>query len=442
MQSIVTRKNSYTIQVTVKESHAELEKARTSVLEEIRTKGKVKGFKQGSNIPDHVIIREFGESFIESQALDKLIGKIYPKILKKENIIPVAPGQITEVKSTNPVELIVEIETFPEIEIDMKKMEKIKIKKTIVEIGKDEVEAEITAIKKRFTHFHEAGHHAEDGADTSTLSVENGDRATISAQGYDKKGGEAIAETRVPNYPLVIGSGSFIPGFEENLIGAKVGDEVAFDITFPKDYHSDEFKGRKVHFIATIEKLEKPHTPEFTEDFIEKLRGKKTDLEGLKSILEGEIRNRKEMEARNKDENELMEKMLEVAVFEVGPELLKAEVEQVYREHAGNLEQQGYNIKQYLEHLKQSEESYKEEIVKPEAARRIKAELLLRKIREIQGTEPTEDEIKEEVEKIISQYGSSEVIERLRAKLIPGDAYYEDIKNRLAYRKVVDGFFA
>ena len=124
---------------------------------------------------------------IEQQALDTIIGKIYPKILKKENIIPVAPGQITEVKSTDPIELILEVEVFPEITIDEKKMEKIKVQKTAVKIEKDEVEKELEDIKARFTHFHEAGHHSDDGADTSNLTIEKGDRATISAQGYDKK---------------------------------------------------------------------------------------------------------------------------------------------------------------------------------------------------------------------------------------------------------------
>lgn len=441
MQSTVTRKNSYTLSILIKESGVELEKAKKNVIEEIRTKGKVKGFKQGSNIPDHVIIREYGEAMIEQQALDTVIGKIYPKILKKENILPVSPGQITEVKSTDPIELTLEVEVFPEITIDEKKMNKIKVKKTPVTVEKNEVELELAEIKKRFTHFHEAGHHTDDGADTSNLSIENGDRATISAQGYDKKGGDAIVETHVPSYPLVIGSGSFIPGFEEHLIGAKVGDEVAFDITFPKDYHSDDFKGRKVHFTAKIEKIEKPHTPEFNEDFIEKLRGKRTNIEWLKEILEQEITTKKENEARAKDEDSLMKQMMEVASFEVGPELLGNEIDQVYREHAGNLEQQGYNIKQYLDHVKKSEEMYKDEIVKPEAERRLKAELLLRKIREMKGTEPTNEEIQAEVEKIISTYGSAEVIARLRAKLIPGDTYYEDIKNRLAYRKIVDEFF-
>ena len=83
----------------------------------------------------------------------------------------------------------------------------------------------------------------------------------------------------------MIGSGSFIPGFEEKLTGSKVGDEVGFEITFPADYHSEEFKSRKVHFTALIEKIEKPHTPEFTPEFIEQLRGVKTDMAGFRDII-------------------------------------------------------------------------------------------------------------------------------------------------------------
>lgn len=441
MQSTVTRKNSYTLTVTIKESGVELEKARKHILEEIRTKGKVKGFKQGSAIPDAVIIREYGEALINQQALDYLLEKIYPKVLKKENIIPVAPGNITEIKSTDPVELVLEVEVFPEIEINEKKLDKIRVKRTPVKVEEKEIDAEIDAIKSRFTHFHHAGEHTEDGADTSNEKVEKGDRVTITAQGYDKKGGEAIPQTSVPSYPLVIGSGSFIPGFEEELIGAKVQDEVAFDITFPKDYHAPEFQSRKVHFTAKIEKIEKPHTPEFTEEFIEKLRGVKTDMAGLREILGNEILAKKEQEVRNKDEDTLMKQMLEVATFEVGPALLTAETNQIFQEQTANLEQQGLNMKMYLEHVKMDEQGYKDTIVKPEAERRVKAELLLRKIREVRGIEATEDEVKAEIEKVIAQYGSPEVVERLRAKLVPGDAYYEDIKSRVTYRKVVDGFW-
>ncbi len=440
MQTTVTKKSPFLLSIEVKESGAEFEKAQKLAIEDFRKNGKINGFKPGT-APDNVIIKQFGQSAIDQHAVDIIIDKIYPKILKKENIIPVAPGNITELKSTNPLEFVIEVEIFPEVTIDEKKLDAIKVKKTNFKVMKKEIDEEIEAIKRRFTHYHEAGVHADDGADTSHTAIENGDRATITAQGYDKKGGDAIPETAVPSYPLVIGSGNFIPGFEEKLIGAKAGDEVAFDITFPADYHSEEFKGRKVHFVVNVEKVEKPHAPEFTEDFIEKLRGVKTDLEGFKEIIKKEISARKETENRRKDEDTLMKKMLEAATIEVGPALVANEVNQVFAEHSENLAQQGLNMKQYLEHIKMDEEAYKETVVKPEAERRLKAELLLRKIREIRKVEATEAEIKEELEKIIAQYQNAEVVARLREKLVPGDMYYEDIKNRLAYRKTVDMFW-
>lgn len=440
MQTTVTKKSPFLLSIEVKESGAEFEKAQKLAIEDFRKNGKINGFKPGT-APDNVIIKQFGQSAIDQHAVDIIIDKIYPKILKKENIIPVAPGNITEFKSTNPLEFVIEVEIFPEVTIDEKKLDAIKVKKTNFKVMKKEIDEEIEAIKRRFTHYHEAGVHADDGADTSHTAIENGDRATVTAQGYDKKGGDAIPETAVPSYPLVIGSGNFIPGFEEKLIGAKAGDEVAFDITFPADYHSEEFKGRKVHFVVNVEKVEKPHAPEFTEDFIEKLRGVKTDLEGFKEIIKKEISARKETENRRKDEDTLMKKMLEAATIEVGPALVANEVNQVFAEHSENLAQQGLNMKQYLEHIKMDEEAYKETVVKPEAERRLKAELLLRKIREIRKVEATEAEIKEELEKIIAQYQNAEVVARLREKLVPGDMYYEDIKNRLAYRKTVDMFW-
>lgn len=440
MQTTVTKKSPFLLSIEVKESGAEFEKAQKLAIEDFRKNGKINGFKPGT-APDNVIIKQFGQSAIDQHAVDIIIDKIYPKILKKENIIPVAPGNITELKSTNPLEFVIEVEIFPEVTIDEKKLDAIKVKKTNFKVLKKEIDEEIEAIKRRFTHYHEAGVHADDGADTSHTAIENGDRATVTAQGYDKKGGDAIPETAVPSYPLVIGSGNFIPGFEEKLIGAKAGDEVAFDITFPADYHSEEFKGRKVHFVVNVEKVEKPHAPEFTEDFIEKLRGVKTDLEGFKEIIKKEISARKETENRRKDEDTLMKKMLEAATIEVGPALVANEVNQIFAEHSENLAQQGLNMKQYLEHIKMDEEAYKETVVKPEAERRLKAELLLRKIREIRKVEATEEEIKEELEKIIAQYQNTEVVARLREKLVPGDMYYEDIKNRLAYRKTVDMFW-
>lgn len=214
-----------------------------------------------------------------------------------------------------------------------------------------------------------------------------------------------------------------------------------FDITFPTDYHSEVFKNRKVYFMTTIFRIEKAHKPVWDEAFIEKLRGVKTDLAGFKELLRKEIQAEKEYQARAKDEHNLLTELTKITELEVGPSLVASEIERVFAEQKHNIESQGYTIKDYLSHAKKDEESYKEEVVKPEAIRRVKAELVLKKVRDILGISAGEEEIKAEIEKVIAQYSSGQVVDRLRAKLVPGDDYYEDIKNRVAYRKVVDSFF-
>lgn len=349
---------------------------------------------------------------------------------------------MTDIKSLSPIEIVLEIEVLPEIEIDVKKLDKISIKKTIVRVEKAEVATAIEDISKRFTHFHEAGHSHDDGFDASKTTIETGDRVTLDTQGYDKKDGDAIAETKVQNFPLVIGSGEFIPGFEEQLVGHRTGDEVAFEITFPEDYHSDAFKKRKVYFVTNILKVEKPHAPKWDEAFIEQLRGVKTDMKGFEDILEKEILGEKERRAREADEATLLDELEKIATYEVGETLVAREADSIFNEQKTNLESQGYNMKAYLQHLKTDEAQYKNDVIAKEARRRVAAELILKKVREIRGVEASDEEIQIEIATILTQYQNPDVVKRLKEKLVPGDTYYNEIKTRLAYRKVVDGFFS
>lgn len=442
MQSSSKKLNAYTVELTIKENAKEFEKARAEAIDSIRNNASIKGFRKGTHIPEEVIVKEYGEEMIRERAVNTLLDKIYHKALQKEGIVPVSAGEVKSIVSESPLEVILEVEVLPDAIIDEKKMKKITIKKTEVKVEEDEVISTIAEIEKRFTHFHDAGGHSEDGFDASAVAIEKGDRVTIDTQGFDGQGGKEIPETKVGAFPLVIGSGSFIPGFEEKMIGKKVGEVVEFDITFPADYHSEEFKNRTVFFMTTIFRIEKAHGPEWTPEFIEKLRGVKTDFEGFKEVLRKEILTEKEHGARAKDEKNLLTELMAITELEVGPSLVASEIERVFAEQKDNIESQGYTMKDYLSHAKQDESSYKEEIVKPEAVRRVKAELILKRVREMLQIESSEEEIKEEIEKVIAQYSSDKVVDRLRAKLVPGDDYYEDIKNRVTYRKVVDSFFA
>ncbi|MCK9272597.1 trigger factor [Candidatus Gracilibacteria bacterium] len=431
MQSTIKRINQYTIELTIKESGVSFEKAKEKVMAEISEKADIKGFRKGSVIPAEIIAKNYGDDFIDMQAVDKLLNDLYAKAMKKENIIPVGHASIKELKSKTPFEVTLDIEVLPEIEIDEKKAKKIKIKKEAIKLEQKEIDEAIFEIEKRFTTYKEV-----EGANAEKL-----DKVTIETQGFDKKGGKELPETKVKSFPLVLGSGSFIPGFEDKLTGSKVGEVVEFDITFPADYHSKDFAGRKVFFVTTVFKIEKAIKPDWNEEFIEKLRGEKTDLEGFKKIIGDEILLEKERRARLESEQKLLSELEKVSKIEMGPNLLAHEIENIYKEQEADIEGKGMLFDHYLEHIKKDKESYKNEIIKPEAERRLKAELILEKLKNIIEVEVADAEINSEIDKILAQYQNLDVLKKLKEKLIPGDAYYEDIKNRIKYKKIVDTFF-
>lgn len=430
MQSIVKKLTSNTVEITIKETGKTFEKYYQKTLTELKKNISLKGFRKGS-APDEVIIKEYGAKLIEAEAIQGFMDDNYQKVLLKEKLIPTGPAAIKEIKSTNPIELILEVEILPEVTVDEKKLARIKLKKTVPTVTVEEVQAEIDRIEKKFTKFQDAAEGA---------LIENGDKVTLDTHGLDKKGGEIIPETRVNAFPLVIGSGSFIPGFEEKLIGAKVGEVIEFDITFPADYHAEAFKKRKVYFITTIFKIEKAVKPEWTPEFIEQLRGKKVDFEGFKKNLEAEILHHKEHETRAKDEDALLDELKKVVSVEIGGNLLAHEMDRVFAEVKQDYEQQGIKMNDFLSHIKKTEEEYKEAL-KPQAERRLFAELALEKIKEIIKVEVTKEDIDHEIEHVMSHYSNPQAIERLREMLQPGKKHYEDIENRLKYKKIIDTFF-
>jgi trigger factor len=430
MQSIVKKISSNTVELTIKEAGKTFEKYYKSTMDELRKNITLKGFRKGS-APDEVILKEYGEKMVEAEVIQSFMDDNYQKVLTKENLIPTGPASIKAINSTNPIELILEVEILPEVTIDEKKLAKIKLKKTVPSVTPAEVDAEVSRMETKFVKF-------EDAANDAT--IEKGDKVTIDTQGFDKKGGIAIPETKVDAFPLIVGSGSFIPGFEEKLIGSKVGEVVEFDITFPADYHAEEFKSRKVFFITTIFKVEKSVKPEWTPEFIEKLRGKSMDFESFKKTLESEILHHKEHETRAADEDKLLEELKKITTVEIGGHLLAHEADRVYEEMKQDYEGQGIKMSDFLSHMKKTEEDYKEAL-KPQAERRLFAELALEKIKGIIKVEVSEEDINKEIEHVISHYSNLQAIDRLREMLKPGTKHYEDIENRLKYKKIIDTFF-
>jgi trigger factor len=369
MKSSIKKLEKSIIELTIEESKENIAKYRKKVLSDLRKNADIKGFRKGSDIPEEIIVKNYGEERISAFMVDEALNKIYSQALKENNILPIAQGEIKEIKSQDPLIVIMHIEVFPEVEIDGK-YKKIKLPKTKFEVKNDEVDQTLREIQKKFTRFEEAKEEYE---------TQMGDKAYINTQGYDSKGNK-LENTNMENYPLILGSNVLVPGFEEGLVGKKSGEKIELDITFPKDYHNADFAGKKTKFEVEILKIENAKIPEFTPEFIKDLRGKDLDFDGFKALIKEELTETKETNARLQDENLLIEELLKHTKVDFGNNLLQNQISKVYEEIKNNIVQSGAKVLDYIESLGLSEEAYIESNVKPIAVKRLQAELILHKL--------------------------------------------------------------
>ncbi len=403
---------------------------RKDALVHLEKHSEIKGFRKWAKIPENILVRQYGEDYINRMVIDFAIDGLYKDALRKEKVIPVAQAEIKEIISESPLKFKVHIEVFPTVEVD-KKYKDIKIEKKKLSVTKKEVDAAIAEIEKKFTKFEEAS--------DSKTKAKMGDRVTISTEGFEWD--KLLENTSMVEYPIVLGSNVLVPGFEEQIVWAKAWDKLEFPVEFPKDYHNKDFAWKNTTFKVEVIKVEVAVKPEFTPEFIEQLRGKKLDFDGFKELIKSEILDTKESNARMEEEDKLINELLKITKLDIWDGLLKNQIEKVYSEIKQNIANDGLKITDYLESLKMDEETYKEKHVKQTALKRLQWELIMHKLNEIEKIEVSDDELQEEITKTLSQFQSEDVLKRLKELYVPGNKYYEELRQRMAYRKLIDSFF-
>lgn len=323
-----------------------------------------------------------------------------------------------------------QLEVFPSVEIKSG-YKKVKLKQSKLSVTKKEVDAALNDIQTRFTHFHEV-------TDKKT-AAKMGDKVTIDTQGFEK--GKPLESTQMQDYPIVLGSNILVPGFEEDIAGMKVGETKDIDVTFPKEYHNADFAGKKTQFTVTVKKLESAHKPEFTPEFIQELRGKKLDLDGFKKIIESELLETKEANDAMQREMKLIEELLKHTSMDLGEKLIAQQTDMVFGEIKENISKDGVKLEDYLASLGLSEAQYKEKHVKETAIKRLQGELILNELTKLEKIEVSDDEMKGEVEKVMSRFESEDVLKRLKELYLPGNKYYEELKRRVIFKRIIDSFF-
>ncbi len=447
MQATSKKASSNTFEITIKESGVEMEKYKKEAVRAIAEERQFPGFRKGDEVPFEVVAREIGEEKIMQEALNQALQVLYPKALKKLAITPIDMGEIKDVTSVTPLEVTLTVEVAPEVTIDIKKIEKIKVDVAAVSVPDEELQKELDEIIVRGTHFHPRGthhghHHDENGdvADTD-VAIHDGDKVRVNAVGYDKKGGTTDDRMKLTDFELTIGAKMMIPGFEEALVGAKEGDVVEFEVTFPKDYHSEDFAGKNAFFVVTVLTVEYPHKPEWNEELIERVWGKKLSFSDFKTeYREAMLLDRTE-KARTEAEEKLTEKLLEANPVEVGDKMVAREVDNLWAYHNREIEKQDMDVKTYLEHLKTTEDIFKKEQIEPVAKKRVQSMLIMEALKKEYAPEIADDVVVAEIRKVFARYAHNEDFESRVLELAkPGTEHFNDVKSRLEYRAVIDRF--
>ena len=382
-------KKNYNVKLEGKEWENILDHAFKHVSKEVN----VDGFRKGQ-VPKEIYIKKFGVAHLYDHAIDEALPVMLDKLLEDpETLKPACTPQVN-LKSIDEKSIEVEftIISIPEVKLGKYKNGDLKINKKDVKVTKEEINHEIEHLKEQFAELK-----------STDSKIKEGNIAIIDFEGF--KDGVAFEGGKGENYSLTIGSGTFIPGFEEGLVGLKKGDTKDLELTFPENYHVDSLKGQKVVFKVKINDVKERIIPELNDDFFKDL-----GMEGIntKETLENEIKNNlkinKERQVEEEYILECLDKVMENAKYEIDEEIINDEAERIYHEFSERLSMQGMDINQYLTITKSSKENLIEQM-KPEAKKRVSYRLVVDAVAEKEGIKVTKEELSKEIVKMIEKYG-------------------------------------
>lgn len=382
-------KSEVELEVTV--SKEELKKHEKRACEDISKEVKIDGFRAG-HIPQEILKKHVGEKYIIAKMQELAIQVSYAETVIKEKLNVISRPKI-HIEKDDPLTFKAVVAVMPEIEV--KDYKSIKIKPQKAEVTQKDIEEAIKDLEKYATTYKEVEREAK-----------KGDRVEVDFEGFDEEG-KADESTKSKNHPVVIGENSLIPGFEDELLGLKKGEKKEFDITFPKDYHKESYRNKKLKFKVEVKMVEEPNIPELNEEFIKKMTGKKMLVEEFKKELEKNIKTRKEQEAQKHRENEYLEELLKRTKIELPESLIYEEVHYIIEDIKDDMGKKGIEFKKFLEQAKIDEDKLHEKY-RPEAEKRLKIRLVLQYVIKEEKITVSEEKLKAELERVKSFYPPKE----------------------------------
>lgn len=366
------------------------------VFEHKKKEIKVDGFRKG-NVPKEIYIKKFGIESLYMDAIDHALPELFDRMMKENKNLEMACRPDVEPKEIDKDHLKVVFKIVEKPEIKLGKYKDLGIKKGSIEVTEEEIEHELKHIREQYVELKDKKKGSK---------VASGDETTIDFEGF--KEGKPFEGGKGEDYPLTIGSNSFIPGFEDALIGMELGEEKTIELTFPENYHAEDLKGAKVEFKVKIKELKERIYPEYNEEFFKDLNMPEVDsLEKLKNAIKEHIEGHKEAEIEDKYFEECLTKVSEAAKMDVPKEMIEEEIDRMNKDFSRRLEMQGMNIDTYMQVLGMTKEKLNETFM-PEAEKRVKFRLVIEAVAKEEKIEVTEKETDDYLKEMAEKYNVSE----------------------------------
>ena len=409
--------NKVTLKITV--DNNKFEEAVNKAYNKTKGKYNIPGFRKGK-APKVVIETQYGKGVFYNDAIDMFFPEVYPEAIKELNIDPIDRPDldIEEISKDNGLVMVVNVEVKPEFELGAYKG--IEISKVDNTVSEEDVEARLNEMVNRNARL----------TSVEDKALENGDTAVIDFEGFEN--GVAFEGGKCENYNLVIGSNTFIPGFEDQLVGKKAGEEVEVNVTFPETYHAENLAGKPVVFNVKVNDVKVKEVPALDDEFAKDTTEFETLAElraDVKAKLEEQAKNAADAEMRNA----LVEKVSANTEVEVPEAMVQHQIDNMLMELNYQLQYQGLNLEQLLQMTGRGLDELREER-RADAERLVKSSLVLEAIAEKENVEANDADVDAELEKMAAMYNME--VEKIKSSLRETDI--EDIKGQIKIRKTLD----
>ena len=405
--------------LTIEVAPEELEKAIEGAYQKNKGKISIPGFRKGK-VPRQMIERMYGKEVFYEDAVNALIPEAYEKAVDEceEEIVSSPKIEVEQVEAGKPFIFTAEVALKPEVKLG--KYKGVKVEKADTEVTDEEVDKEID--KERESNAR--------NIDVTDRAVKDGDIVTLDFEGFVD--GTAFEGGKGENYPLTIGSGTFIPGFEEQLVGAEIGKETEVNVTFPEDYQAEDLKGKAAVFKCTVKEIKEKELPTLDDEFASEVSEFET-LAEYKADIRGRLEERKAKAAREAKEAAVIEEIIKDSDMEIPEAMIETQQRQMIDEFAQRIQMQGHTLEQYFQFTGASYDQMIEQ-VKPQAEKRIQSRLVLEAVAAAEKIEATEEDYEEELKSMAEAYQME--VDKVK-ELLP-EKSVQQIKEDIAVKKAAE----